>query len=276
MSAPPEAGLLERWEGKAVADWAALWGLPRLLIYAALESTNDVARALAQAGAPAGTVVLADHQTRGRGQHGRTWHAPAGQAVLLSAVLRPPLPAGEAAAGTVSLRVGLAAAGAIEPFASVPVGLKWPNDLVAAGAKLGGILVEGAMTGGSFHAVGGVGVNVLQRPEDFPADLDGAAVSVAMLGGAAVSRADLAGALATALAGLAVAPAAPLSPAELREFARRDILRHQAITIDGAPAGTAVGLDADGALRVERPDGSIARYRGGTVRAAPPSSDTRP
>jgi BirA family biotin operon repressor/biotin-[acetyl-CoA-carboxylase] ligase len=276
MSPVPAVGRIEVWEGRPVAGWAALWGVPALHAYDAVESTNDVARALAQAGAPAGTIVLADHQTRGRGQHGRGWHAPAGKAVLLSAVLRPTLPVTERAPAALSIRVGLAAARALERGTGVPIGLKWPNDLVAHGAKLGGILVEAAMAGESFYAVVGIGLNVLQVPEDFPSDLDAPAVSLAMIRAGPVARASVAEALARALVGLATAPADPLSPAELREYARRDILRHRAITIDGSPAGLALGLDADGALRVEQPDGSITSYRGGTVRAASRTSGTGP
>ncbi len=268
MSPLPAEAPLESWEGKSVGVWAALWRVPRVLAYAAIGSTNDAARELAQAGAPPGTVVLADYQTHGRGRQGRTWHAPPGKGLLLSMVLRPTLPAGEATPGVVSVRVGLAAVRALERTAGVPIGLKWPNDLVAGGAKLGGILLEGVMGENDFQLVAGIGLNVLQREGEFPADLDGPAVSLAMMGEVTVSRPVLAGALASALAPLATAPAIPLSEAELREFARRDILRGQVVAIDGSPAGVALGLDADGAMRVERADGSIVSYRGGTVRPA--------
>jgi len=136
--------------------------------------------------------------------------------------------------------------------------------------------VEAVMAGESFYAVVGIGLNVLQAPEDFPPDLDAPAVSLALVRGGPVARTGVAEAAARALAGLATTPASPLSPAELREYARRDILRHRAITIDGSHCGRALGLDEDGALRVEQPDGSITSYRGGTVRPASRTSGTGP
>ncbi len=263
MSQPAPA-----WEGRVVEAWRVAWGLPRLLVYPAIESTNDAARDLADAGAPAGTTVLADHQTRGRGQHGRSWHADPGRAVLLSVVLRP-LSGPQHSPGVLPIRVGLAVARALERTSGVSAGLKWPNDLVADGCKLGGILCEGAVAGDDFFVVAGIGVNVLQREHDFPPGLDPRPVSLAMLlpprGG--ISRAEIAGAIAAEVATLGPDAARPLSDAELREFAARDILRDRSVSLDGAPLGRAAGLAPDGALLVDGPSGRIA-VRSGTIRPA--------
>ena len=256
------------WEGRAVEDWRAAWGLPRLVAYHTIESTNDAARALADAGAPAGTTVLADHQTRGRGQHGRSWHADPGRGVLLSVVLRP-LSGPDRSPGVLPIRVGMAVARALERALHVSAGLKWPNDLMADGRKLGGILCEGALAGDDFFVVAGIGVNVLQREHDFPPGLDPRPVSLAMLlpprGG--IARAEVAGVIARAVAGLGPDAARPLSDAELREFAGRDILRDRPVSVDGAPLGRAAGLAADGALLVDGATGRTA-VRSGTVRLA--------
>ncbi len=266
MSLAPAAA----WEGRAVEEWRAAWGLPRLVVHDAVESTNDIARALAEAGAPAGTTVLADHQTRGRGQHGRAWHARPGHAVLLSVVLRP-RSGPDRSPGVLPIRVGLAAARALARVTGVAPGLKWPNDLVAGGGKLGGILCEGALAGNRFFVVAGIGVNVLQGERDFPPGFDPPPVSLALLG-APAGRAAVAGALAAELAALGEDAARALSPDELREFADRDILRGRPISLDGAPLGVAVGLAPDGALLVDTPTGRTA-LRSGRVRPAqePPS-----
>lgn len=122
--------------------------------FAEVDSTNRVAVDLVRAGAPDGVVVVADHQTAGRGRRGRTWESRPGTALLVSAVLRP-------APALVTLAAGVAAAEACEETAGAGVALKWPNDLLAEdGRKLGGILtelVEGV-------AVVGLGVNLTWAP----------------------------------------------------------------------------------------------------------------
>lgn len=255
---------LERWEGRAVEEWRRGWGVPRLEIYDVVGSTNDVARGLAEEGAPGGTTVIADHQTRGRGQRGREWHAPPAVGLLLSMVLRPGRSHEEPVIGAVPLRVGLAVARALERVAPIRVQLKWPNDLLVDGRKLGGILCEGSLAGDRFALVVGIGINLGQREGDFPHGLEFPATSLAMYG-AGAERAVVAGAVVGAIAALRADPAHALSAAELREFRKRDILRDCAIMLDGDPAGIARGVSADGALQVETA-GGLLEIRSGTVR----------
>ena len=119
-----------------------------------VDSTNRVAADLVRAGAPDGVVVVADHQTAGRGRRGRTWESGPGTALLVSVVLRPVPP-------LVALAAGVAAADACETVAGVPARRKWPNDLLTeAGGKLGGIL--GELVDGA--AVVGLGVNLTWAP----------------------------------------------------------------------------------------------------------------
>src|ERR1700731_1016213 len=103
-------------------------------------STNAVAMEMARAGAPEGLVVVADHQTAGRGRLGRSWESPPGASLLASILLRPVLPPARLAlcAGAVAL----AAADACAALTGVEPRLKWPNDLVVGGRKLAGILAE--------------------------------------------------------------------------------------------------------------------------------------
>ncbi|HEX2048230.1 MAG TPA: biotin--[acetyl-CoA-carboxylase] ligase [Acidimicrobiales bacterium] len=122
--------------------------------FAEVDSTNRVAVDLVRAGAPDGVVVVADHQTAGRGRGGRTWESPPGASLLVSVVLRP-------APALVTLAAGVAAAEACEAVTGTPVRLKWPNDLLAVDSrKLGGILSE--LVDGA--AVVGLGVNLAWAP----------------------------------------------------------------------------------------------------------------
>ena len=136
-------------------------------------STNADLMALARNRAPEGIVLVADHQTAGRGRVGRAWVAPPGSSLLLSALLRPPA----ARAGLTSMLMGLAACAAVEDAAGFRPRLKWPNDLVWPGdgsapdRKLAGILAEAHWP--SEHEVAvvvGIGINV-NWPADLPDDL---------------------------------------------------------------------------------------------------------
>src|SRR5690606_17580948 len=112
---------LPEWEGRAVGAWRSEWRVPALQVFARVSSTNDVLREAATRGAPAGSTVLADLQTAGRGQHGRVWEATPGRSLLMSVLLRTEA---AAAPGTAPIRVGLAAAGAIEAVCGIAVDRK--------------------------------------------------------------------------------------------------------------------------------------------------------
>lgn len=154
---------------------------------AATGSTNDVAREWAAAGAPAGAVVVADAQTRGRGRRGRGWHTPPGGALALSLVLRPAWPAGRLT--LLPLAAGVAVARAAGRAAAVRCGLKWPNDVLVRGRKLAGILVE--VLGPDPAAAGvvlGIGVNLNLPLHRFPPDVRERATSLLHESGAPVRR----------------------------------------------------------------------------------------
>ncbi len=121
-----------------------------------VDSTNRYLLQCAAQGAPEGVVAVADEQTAGRGRLGRTWVAPAGSALLVSVLLRPELPL--EATHLVTLAAGLAALDAIDVLASVPAGLKWPNDVVIDDRKIAGILAE---ADGAGAVVVGMGCNVV-------------------------------------------------------------------------------------------------------------------
>ncbi len=221
-------------------------------------------RTLAAAGAPAGTTVIAEQQTAGRGQHGRHWEDRAGASLLLSVLLRP---ASAPAPGAVPLRVGLAVATAIDGLTGLHTQLKWPNDLLLAGRKAGGVLCEAATTGGATSIVAGIGINVGQEPADFSPAVAPLATSLRIAGAAGVSRAALAGAILGALLANGDRLAEPLDAAALQHFAARDALRGRLVAIDDVVVGTAAGVSAQGELCV-RSDDRIVTVHTGRVRIA--------
>jgi BirA family biotin operon repressor/biotin-[acetyl-CoA-carboxylase] ligase len=127
------------------------------------DSTNARAHALASRGAPHGTVITAAEQSAGRGRQGRTWTAPAGRALLCSVVIREP-------PRLLPLAAGVAVAELVDSVApGEGAKLKWPNDVLVAGRKVAGILVEGRPQ--EHWAVVGIGLNVALRDEDLPPEL---------------------------------------------------------------------------------------------------------
>jgi BirA family biotin operon repressor/biotin-[acetyl-CoA-carboxylase] ligase len=241
-------------------------------------STNTDAMALARDGAPEGIVVVADHQSAGRGRRSRTWVAPPGGSLLLSVLLRPPAPV----AGAVTMAVAVALAEAVEQVAGVTAGLKWPNDLVVAtddgDRKLAGILAEadwpaGSTISGGYRApdshdravvVVGVGLNVAWPRE--PADGDDGLAEVAGVAtalnwiGPVVDRVDV---LVGFLRRLDVryrelVRSGPGQANLLAEWRRRSATLGRRVRVDlGADdvEGTAVDVTAEGHLVVETPAG---------------------
>src|SRR6059036_933249 len=118
---------------------AAVFG-HRVFYYPAIGSTNDRALELAAAGEPEGAVVLAEEQTGGRGRRERTWHSPARLGIYVSIILRPLVPAARAPLFTFAAAV--AVADALRESCGLQASIKWPNDVVAARRKIGGILGE--------------------------------------------------------------------------------------------------------------------------------------
>ena len=144
------------------------------------DSTNRVVLDLAREGAAEGVVVVADHQTSGRGRLGRSWQAPPGSSLLVTVLLRPAIPVADG--HLVTIAAAQAAVDACEQVAGVRPGLKWPNDLVVerggATRKLAGLLAESLVAGDQLEAVAlGMGLNV-QWPTDLPPDLAGIATAL--------------------------------------------------------------------------------------------------
>jgi BirA family transcriptional regulator, biotin operon repressor / biotin---[acetyl-CoA-carboxylase] ligase len=217
-------------------------------------STNTVALALAEEGAPEWTVVAAGHQTAGRGRLGRAWASAPGRSLLFSVVLRPSLPPERA-----PLLSLLAAAEMVEACPrppEEPVRAKWPNDLLVGERKVGGILPEARVEGGELgHLVLGVGMNVSMTEEDFPEEILVTATSLG-LEGASIEPGDL---LRRFLAGFR-ASYRPIDP----DFGVHVVAGYQGVcatigrlvrarTVTGDEVeGLAVAVDSDGSLVLER------------------------
>jgi BirA family biotin operon repressor/biotin-[acetyl-CoA-carboxylase] ligase len=246
-------------------------------------STNADAMELARQGEPEGIVLVADHQTAGRGRAGRTWTAPPGAGLLLSILLRPPA----AAMDLTTMAVAVSAAAAVGAVAGFSPRVKWPNDLVWPGdgstsdRKLAGILAEAdwpasasISAGWKPPAVGeravvvvGIGINV-SWPTDLPADLAEVAVAMNHVVDAPVDREDLLIALLSQLGprylALCAGDRAPL----LDEWRARSATLGRRVRVAlGADdvVGTAVDVTDDGHLVVETLEGHRRTFAVGDV-----------
>jgi len=231
-------------------------GLPPVLFFAEIDSTNTRALGLAEAGAPEFSAVLADVQHAGRGRRGRDWFSPAGAGMYLSVIVRGH--GLEAHLPVLTLAAGVAVADAIQEVSGLPVELKWPNDLVIGRPwrKLGGILCEAASLGTPDAAVVvGIGLNL--EPAAYPPALAGRATALASECDRPVARGDVVAACLLQLRA---------QVAHLREGRRAAVLdrwRQLAqVGLDealvrwqderGACRGIAYGVDGEGALLVRR------------------------
>jgi BirA family transcriptional regulator, biotin operon repressor / biotin---[acetyl-CoA-carboxylase] ligase len=277
---------LDAWEGRPIEEWRRRWRIPAVAAFAEAGSTNDIARTLAEQGAPAGQLVMTEHQTAGRGRMRRPWTDSPGRSLLLSFVLRP-ASVQPAAPGTAPLRVGIAIATALHEAAGIDARIKWPNDVVVDGRKLAGILCEATSAGGETVIIAGIGINVLQRAQDWPEELRDHAASVAQVAETvAPGRAAVLDAVVAAMRPIFSRPLAPLDDDELHAFRRVDALRGLEVSVTGAGSGVTAGhaddarlpirgivagIAPDGALLLEA-DGGVQRVATGTVRVAATST----
>jgi len=240
----------------------------RIHHYYKIGSTNTQAMEAAAAGAPEGSVFLAEEQTAGRGRGAHTWHSARSLGIHCSVILRPPLPPSEAL--ILSLAAGLAVHDAVRQIDStVEPDLKWPNDLLINGKKFCGILTE--MNGEATrvrHVVVGIGINVNQT--QFPDELQASATSLRLATGTDWSRLEL---CATLLKSLDREYHHLLHKAEAREsilcrFQERSTsARGRAVSVEenGGFQGVTEGLDSRGFLQVRTTNG-LQTVLSGTVR----------
>ncbi|HWR14415.1 MAG TPA: biotin--[acetyl-CoA-carboxylase] ligase [Terriglobales bacterium] len=236
--------------------------------YFRIESTNTEAMQAAAAGAPEGSVFLAEEQTAGRGRGGHSWTSPPSTGIYCSVVLRPALSPGDAL--LLSLISGLAVAEAVRQVSGITPDLRWPNDLMIGDKKFCGILTEmNAEVTRVRHAVVGIGINVNQ-PE-FPPDLAEIATSLLTEGKRECSRVELTAALLQSLDREYKALTSDPATARKQIFERFEHSssyargRHVTVDEDGGYEGITAGLDERGFLLVETFKGTKT-VLSGTVR----------
>jgi BirA family biotin operon repressor/biotin-[acetyl-CoA-carboxylase] ligase len=240
------------WFGASGEALARALSLPRVAALSSVSSTMDDAHRLAEAGAPAGTLVVAERQETGRGRGGKRWSSAPRAGIWATLIERPRDPQ---AIEVLSLRVGLRAARILERWTDTPIALKWPNDLYVGQRKLAGVLIEARWRDQRPDWVAiGVGVN-LHVPTD--------QVDATALRGAEAH--DVLAELVPALRAAAFATG-PLGEDERAEFARRDLAAGR--RVHEPMPGIARGITADGALLIES-NGTLTPVRAGSLVFAP-------
>jgi len=249
-----KAGLDTQFAGQNVVYWPQIG------------STNDEAKRLAQNGAPEGTLVIADHQTSGRGRLDRRWESPPGSSLLMSLLFRPELAPRQAQ--RLTMICGLAVLDAVEQETGLRLGLKWPNDVLVNGAKVAGILTELGLSGDQVdYVVVGIGLNVNLEPTQLPGDLLMPATSLSEASGREVARLPLLQAFLLAVEGRYQSLKSGLSP--YAEWAERLVTLQKPVTVSDADGemieGVAEAVDADGALLVRLADDQMRAVLAGDV-----------
>ena len=231
-----------------------------------VESTNDVLFKLARGGAPHGTVVIAESQTKGKGRLSRQWSSPPGCNIYASIALRPPVE--PVYAPQITLMTGVAVADLLSEYCTGAVTLKWPNDVQIGGKKVCGILAEMSASdkGGVNFIVVGIGINVNIRKMDFDESIRNMATSLAEEAGHNISRLDLAAKLFDNLdtlytrlmdSGFGSIKDAWLSYCDM--VGRQT----QVIFKDDIASGKVLGIDDFGALVISDEKGKIKRIIAG-------------
>ncbi len=227
-------------------------------------STNDTAKELARSGAGTGTVVIADMQTGGRGRRGRHWISPAG-GIWMSVILRPGMELKDVAIYT--LLAGVAVAAAINKVTGLKSGIKWPNDILIKGKKVGGILTE---VFGEWQAVDflviGIGVNVNLSEDKLPAGVDSTSLSLEL--GKPVELVNLIRAILQELERLEEKFMSGGISLVLSEWRQLAVCLNRPITVrefDREWYGESVDITSDGALLVKTAQDQVVKLYSGDV-----------
>ncbi|MDR0434222.1 MAG: biotin--[acetyl-CoA-carboxylase] ligase [Gracilibacteraceae bacterium] len=244
----------------------------RVFYYETVDSTNQLLKKMAEDGAPEGAVVVANAQTRGRGQRERGFFSPEGTGLYISVLLRQSLCFSQRRYLAASAAV--AAAEAVREVCGLNIGLKWVNDLWLGDRKVGGILTEGSLeyeSGHAAYAVLGFGLNVLPPAAGFPSELAGAASSLYHPG--ALPASDIRGRLAAEfLSGLFLHCGQLKEKKFLPAYRRLSCLPGRRVTCSGGGrvfTAKAVGIDDEARLVVRLDDGREEALTMGEVRVVP-------
>lgn len=231
-----------------------------------LTSTNLVLKEMAKQGAPHGSLCLCECQTAGRGRMDRSWSSPEGQGIWLSVLLRPALKPSQAPLMTFAC--ALAMAKAVRVVAGADARIKWPNDLVAKGRKLCGILLEMGFDAQGLSVVAGTGLNV--RRGAYPPELADRAISIEECIQECAALPDRGAIIAAYLRALEEAVSAIEQdgfPGIAAAYRAQSVTLGSPVRVIGAVelTGTAEDIDASGALLVRTADGTLHRVLAGDV-----------
>jgi BirA family biotin operon repressor/biotin-[acetyl-CoA-carboxylase] ligase len=235
----------------------------RAAVYqASVGSTMDVAREEAEGGAPDGMIAVADEQTRGRGRRGRSWVSPPGANLYVTVVLRPD----EATARTLAMITPLAVCEAADAVAGVRSSVKWPNDVLIGGRKVGGVLIDIRFADSEVeYALVGVGINVNFDPEQYD-EISSSATSLKREAGRELSREEVLAAFLERLEKLYTAARRGESAYDAWKSRLETLGRQVTVRLDGGvEEGVAEDVDAEGNLLLRRDDGSIVPLAAGDV-----------
>jgi BirA family biotin operon repressor/biotin-[acetyl-CoA-carboxylase] ligase len=236
----------------------------RISFFESITSTMHEAAALAAAGCPSGTVVVAEEQTAGQGRHGHSWYSEPGAGLYLSVVLRLPLPPDSLPVMTLAL--GLATAETIARVTDLHPDLRWPNDVMLGDRKTAGILVQLI----DSVAIAGLGINV-NHPA-FPPEIAYEATSLRLATGRVQSREELLAGLLPAVDSFCRMLVEGGRQPILDQFTRRSTYANgKRVRVDqprGVVTGTTAGLDPSGFLKLRADDGSESLILAGGVRPA--------
>ncbi|WP_237690651.1 biotin--[acetyl-CoA-carboxylase] ligase [Paenibacillus caui] len=231
------------------------------------ESTQEDVRQLAEQGAPEGTLVIAEEQTKGRGRMGRRWYSPAGKGLWMSLLLRPQLPL--TSAPQLTLLTAVAVCRAIRLAASVNAGIKWPNDILIDGRKVCGILLESACEDERIrYCIAGIGIDVNLSEPEVPEELRRIMTSLMIESGQPVDRSVLAGAIMTEMEQLYTLYVQDGFASIANLWEALSVSLHQPVTAStpsGELKGTATGLDPSGALVIRLQNGQTHKIFSGDV-----------
>lgn len=243
-------------------------------VLASCPSTNAELARRARAGAPAGSVLVADHQSAGRGRLDRAWVTPPGSALTFSVLLAPDqVP--DARWPWLPLLVGIAVAEGVRRVAEVDCTLKWPNDVLVGERKLAGILVERLERSSGPVAVVGVGINISLTEDELPVPT---ATSLQIEGAATTDRTVVLREVLRSLEALFLEWRADRGDATrglVESYVRRcsTLGRQIRVVLPGGEQllGEATGIDAEGRLEVRTPEGSRTLGVGDVVHVRPVS-----
>jgi BirA family transcriptional regulator, biotin operon repressor / biotin---[acetyl-CoA-carboxylase] ligase len=232
-----------------------------------IDSTNRHAMELARRGAAEGEVVVAETQTAGRGRLGRSFFSPRGLSFYGSIILRPEIP--PARAPQITLVAGIAVAEAVEKHAGTRPGLKWPNDVRLGPMKVAGILTEMESEANRvLHVVCGPGINLNVPSADFPPELRTIATSVLASTGRSVDRATFAADLFGSFEHLYDEFLSRGFVCLRERWEAYSVLNGEWVSVEGTGEtleGRVLGIDEEGALRLEGRQGRITRAIAGDV-----------